>query len=471
VSVLDAFFRPESVAIVGAAERETSSGGAVLRMARLSGYRGKLIPVNQKGGEILGFAAKTSLREVDPPADLVVIVVRPDLILDVVREAGETGHKRVLILPGGFAEAGEAGLARDTELRRIASSHGITVAGPNCAGIIDQLDSELPFAATFLRDMPRGGGVAFISQSGAIVEQVIAKSHEMGLPIGAVVSVGNAMHLGVAEFLEHYGADERCKVVALYVESFGELERFKSIARSVAMKKPVVALVGGRSAPGVGAVKRHTGGDALGDSRLDATLAECGVLRAPSLRRMLVACKGLGAFPRGIGQRILLLSNSGGPGVLATDSAAREGLLLPELPQALAERLRVLLPGEAAVANPLDLLADAREDRFGETLRLALEHGRSVFDAVLMLHVVPFMVDASPVVARLAEMAREAGMPFMHSMMGTLPAKVEWFATLEAAGVPAFDDAEEMAVAAAFAARYREQLRRLRASNISRSSQ
>jgi len=454
VSSLDAFFRPKSVAIVGAAERETSSGGAVLRNARISGFRGKVIPVNQKGGSILGLEVKTSLREVDPPADLAIIVVRPDLILDVVRDAAESGHKRLLILPGGFAEAGDAGIARDAELRRLASKHGITVAGPNCAGIIDQLDRESPFAATFLRDMPRGGGVAFVSQSGAIAEQVIAKSHELGLPIGAVVSVGNAVHLGVTEYLEHYGSDDRCQVIALYVESFGDTERFKTVAHRVAATKPIVALVGGRSVPGVGAAKRHTGGDAPANDALDILLGECGVIRVDSLRRLLIACKGLGAFPQGLGRRILLLSNSGGPGVLTTDSAAREGLSLPDLPKALAEELRHRLPGEAAVANPLDLLADAREERFGDTLTLALAQCKDVFDAILVLHVVPFMVDASPVVARLADIAKNTDVPVMHSMMGTLPGKKDWFAALEAARVPVFDDAEEMAVAAGLAARY-----------------
>jgi len=219
--------------------------------------------------------------------------------------------------------------------------------------------------------------------------------------------------------------------------------------------------VGGRSPPGVDAVRRHTGGDAFEDARLDALLAECGIIRARSLRHLLIACKGLGAFPEGIGRRILILSNSGGPGVLTTDSAAREGMQLPELPPALAVPLRAMLPGEAAVANPLDLLADAREDRFGETLRLALEHGRGAFDAILVLHVVPFMVEASPVVARLAGIAKNAKMPLMHSMMGTLPGKKDWFAMLEAAGVPAFDDAEEMAVAAGIAARYGEMRRTL----------
>lgn len=457
---LTRFFRPASVAIVGAAERETSSGGAVLRNMKIAGYRGRIVPVNPKGGEILGLPAKTSLREVVPPADLAVIVVRPDLILDVVREAAQSGHRHVLILPGGFAEAGPEGLARDAELRRIAAETGLTIAGPNCAGDIDLLDAEAPFAATFLRDMPRGGTVAFISQSGAIAEEVIAKSHALGLPFGAIVSVGNAVHLGVTEYLEHYGADDRCKAIALYVESFGDVERFKAVAHTVSRRKPIIALVGGRTLPGTSAVQRHTGAEGLGNDELDRLFAACGAIRVTSLRRLLIASKGLGAFPDGIGKRVLILSNSGGPGVITTDSAFREGLELPDLPPALAAMLRGALPGEAAVANPLDLLADAREERFALTLEAALQHADGRFDAILMLHVVPFMVDPAPVVAKLAEACAEqarrpGGLPIMHTMMGTLPTRAELFARLEAAGVPAFDDGEEMAIAAGTCAAYR----------------
>jgi acetyltransferase len=451
---LSGLLRPRSVAIVGAAERETSSGGAVLRNIAAAGFGGRVIPVNPKGGTILGHAAVTSLAEVRPAADLAVIVIRPDAILDAVREAAASGHKRVLILPGGFAEAGETGIARDAELRRIAADAGMVVAGPNCAGIIDRLDAARPFAATFLRDMPRGGPVAFISQSGAIAEQVIAKSHELGLPIGAVISVGNAVHLGITEYVEHYGADPACKAIALYVESFGELERFQRVAREVSRTKPIIALVGGRTTPGTGAVMRHTGSAALDDAALDALFARAGVIRVPTLRRLLIASKALGAFPQGLGPRVLVLSNSGGPGVLTTDAAVLEGMQLPPLGTAFAEVLRANLPHEAAVANPLDLLADAREDRFGFVLEEALARARGEFDAILGLHVVPFMVDPAPVVARIAEIARTAGVPMMHTMMGTLQGKREWFATLEAAGVSTFDDGEEMAMAAGYCRRH-----------------
>lgn len=451
---LRSLLRPASVAVVGAAERETSSGGAVLRNLKLSGFAGRVVPVNPKGGTILGFPAVTTLSEVKPACDLVVIVIRPESILDAVREAAATGHKRVLILPGGFAEAGEVGLQRDAQLRTITADAGVIVAGPNCAGVIDRLDPAQPFAATFLRDMPRGGPVAFISQSGAIAEQVIAKSHEMNLPIGAVISVGNAVHLGVTEYLEHYGADDACKVISLYVESFGELERFREVARAIAKRKPILALVGGRTPPGTGAVQRHTGSAALDDAALDRLFAQAGVIRVESLRRLLIASKALGTFPAGLGQRTLVLSNSGGPGVLTTDAAIREGIDLPALPAAYAATLRAALPHEAAVANPLDLLADAREDRFGMVLEEALAQASDAFDAILGLHVVPFMVDPAPVVARLAEIARASKLPMMHTMMGTLQGKREWFATLEAAGVPAFDDGEEMAIAAGFCMRY-----------------
>jgi acetyltransferase len=187
--------------------------------------------------------------------------------------------------------------------------------------------------------------------------------------------------------------------------------------------------------------------------------AACGVIRAGSLRRLLIACKGLGAFPQGFGRRALILSNSGGPGVITTDSAANAGLALPALPDAFAATLRAAVPPEAAVANPLDLLADAREDRFALTLTEALRHAHAAFDAILMIHVVPFMVDPTPVVAKLAELcaAQHAGpqpLPIMHAMMGTLPQREALFAQLEAAGVPAFDDGEEMAIAAGTCAAY-----------------
>ncbi|MEO7404111.1 MAG: CoA-binding protein, partial [Burkholderiales bacterium] len=423
---LSNLLRPRSVAVVGAAERETSSGGAVLRNLRVSGFKGTVIPVNPKGGEILGYTAKTTLAEVVPPADLAVIVIRPESILDAVREAAASGHKNLLILPGGFAEAGELGIARDAELRLLCAEQGVRIAGPNCAGVIDRLDPEQPFAATFLRDMPRGGPVAFISQSGAIAEEVIARSHALSLPFGAIISVGNAVHLGITEYLEHYGDDPACKAIALYVESFGELDRFRAAARRIAKTKPILALVGGRTAEGVAAVQRHTGSAALDTASLDRFFAEAGVIRVENLRRLLIAAKGLGAFPQGLGERVLVLSNSGGPGVLTTDSAIREGLVLPALPPALTSTLRAALPAEAAVANPLDLLADAREDRFAMVLEETLRHARGTFDSILGMHVVPFMVNAQPVVERLAAIAAANDVPMMHTMMGTITGKQEW---------------------------------------------
>lgn len=449
-----AFLRPRSVAVVGAGDRMTSSGGAVLRNLVRSGFSGRIVPVNPKGGELLGLPVARSLVEVTPPCDLAVIVVRADAILDVVREAAATGHHNLLVLPGGFAESGDDGKARDRELNALADAHALTIGGPNCAGLINLTDPKAPFAGTFLRDLPRGGGVAVVSQSGAIAEEIIAASHAMRVPIGALVSVGNAMHLGLAEYLDDLGSDPSCRVVLLYAESFGDQQRFRQLARRISGGKPVVALIGGRTQAGRGAVFRHTGSSAMTDEQADAFCRDCGIVRATSLRRLLLAGKAFGAYPEGIGSRVLVLSNSGGPGVLCTDQCAIGGLTMPDLPAAMAQRLRAFLPPEAAVANPLDLLADAREERFGDTLSVALTEGAGAFDAVLMIHVVPFMVDATPVVERLAQLCHGAPLPILHSMMGTLERKADWAATMEAAGVPAFDNVEDMAEAAALLARY-----------------
>ena len=453
---ISSFLNPASIAVVGAGERPTSTGGAVLRNLRVSGYAGRIVPVNPKGGEIDGLKVVVSLRELEGPVDLVVVLVRPDSILDVVTEAADTGHKNILILPGGFAEAGDSGRARDAALRELASARGLTIGGPNCAGVINLLDPKAPFAATFFRDMPKGGAVAMISQSGAIIEEAIDASHAYNIPLGAVVSVGNSMHLGIIEYLEQLGRDERCRAILLYVESFGDALRFGEAARAAAKIKPVIALIGGRTTAGRDAAFRHTGSRPPDDAATDQFCRRSGIVRVTSLRRLLLAGKAFGAFPQGIGKRVLILSNSGGPGVLAADQAVDEGLVLPELPSPMAEKLRSFLPPEASIANPIDLLADARADRFSATLAAALEMGKGHFDAILMIHVVPFMVDAGAVVEALAETCKTAKLPILHAMMGTLEHKSDWFARMEDAGVPTFKDAEEMCIAAGLLMRHRE---------------
>ena len=455
-NAIECFLNPQSIAVVGAGERPTSSGGAVLRNLRASGYAGRIVPVNPRGGEMDGLKVAVSLRDMESPADLVAVLVRPDSILELVTEAADTGHRNILILPGGFAEAGENGRVRDAALRELAAARGLTIGGPNCAGVINLLDPKAPFAATFFRDMPKGGAVAMISQSGAIIEEAIDASHAYNIPLGAVVSVGNSMHLGIIEYLEQLGRDERCKAILLYVESFGDAVRFGEAARTAAKSKPVIALIGGRTAAGRDAAFRHTGSRPADDAVTDEFCRRSGIVRVRSLRRLLLAGKAFGAFPQGIGRRVLLLSNSGGPGVLAADQATDEGLVLPELPTAMAEKLRSFLPPEAAIANPIDLLADARADRFAATLKAALEVEKGYFDAILMIHVVPFMVEAGAVVEALASLCKASKLPILHSMMGTLDHGRDWFSSMEQAGVPTFKDAEEMCVAAGLLMRHRE---------------
>jgi acyl-CoA synthetase (NDP forming) len=456
---LSPFFAPSSIAVVGAGERATSSGGAVMQMLRQAGYGGRVVPVNPKGGTIFGYESVTSIGAIDPPVDLAVVVIRPDAILKAAREAADRGIRNLLILPGGFAEAGPVGVARNEALLTLATDRGLTIAGPNCAGII-HLDPTWRFAATFLRDLPPGGaagadnGLAFISQSGALAEEFIDKANARNLPLMSVVSVGNAVHLGVEDYLAWLGDRPEIGAALLYVESIEDHERFRRVARAVAAIKPVIALFGGRTEIGGRAASAHTGAVANDDAAIDAFCTSCGIVRVESLRRLLLAAKAFGRFPRGLGKRALVLSNSGGPGVLCADRASLEGLDLDPLPTTMAEVLRQQLPAEASVANPIDLLADAREDRFGLAFEAAMNHAAQAYDLVMMIHVVPFMVDAAPVITRLAHLAATARLPLLHSMMGTLPGKTEWFATMERAGVPMFNDVEEMAEAAGLLASY-----------------
>jgi acetyltransferase len=295
--------------------------------------------------------------------------------------------------------------------------------------------------------------VALISQSGALAEEAIAASHVRHIPLGTVVSVGNAMQLGVDAYLAYLGDDPAVTSVLLYVESIDDPRRFRDIARKVAARKPVIGLFGGRTLEGGRAAAAHTGAIANDDAAIQAFADDCGIVRVESMRRLMLAAKGFGRFPQGIGRRVLILSNSGGPGVLATDRASVEKLDLVDLPGRLRQVLRQRLPAEASVANPLDLLADAREERFAQTLSSALVETEA-FDAILMIHVVPFMVDAGPVIEAMATLCRDAKLPILHSMMGTLVHRAEWFRTMEEAGVPMFEDAEAMAECAGLLARY-----------------
>ncbi len=456
---LSPFFAPRSIAVVGAGERATSSGGAIMQMLRQAGYGGRVVPVNPRGGSIFGYDSVTTIGAIDPPVDLAVIVIRPDAILDAVRESADRGVRNLLVLPGGFAESGPVGVARNEALLNLAADRGLTIAGPNCAGLI-HLDPAWRFAATFLRDLPpgatsgAGNGLAFISQSGALAEEFIDKANARALPLTSVVSVGNAVHLGVDDYLAWLGARPEIGAALLYVESIEDHERFRRAARAVAARKPVIALFGGRTEIGGRAASAHTGAVANDDAAIDAFCLSCDIVRVDSLRRLLLAAKAFARFPQGLGKRALILSNSGGPGVICADQASREGLDLCALPAAMTEVLRQQLPPEASVANPIDLLADAREDRFELAIDATMDHAAQAYDLVMMIHVVPFMVDAGPVIARMADRAASARLPLLHSMMGTLPHKADWFATMERAGVPMFNDVEEMAEAAGLLARY-----------------
>ncbi|GAB4574760.1 MAG: acetate--CoA ligase family protein [Rhodothalassiaceae bacterium] len=439
------FFAPLSVAILGASDRPTSSGGAVLHMMRKAGYGGRLSPVNPKGGEMHGLKVAKSLSDLAEPADLVIVAIRPDFIPDAVEEAARTGHRHVLILPGGFAEAGEEGAAREARLAALARRHGLMIAGPNCGGIIALGTARL--AATFFRDLPPGGPLAFVSQSGALAEEMIAFAVRTATPLGTVVSVGNSMMLGIEDHLAHLGADPAVHALLLYLESARDLETLARTAAEVTRRKPVIALIPGQSPEGLAAARAHTGASAGSNAEIDALCRRSGIVRARSLRELQLAARLLGFFPRGFGKRALILSNSGGPGVLATDAARLAGLELPDLPDSFAAALRDALPAEASVRNPLDLLADAREERFGSTLAAALARS-TAFDCILMIHVVPFMVDAGPVIDRLADLARSSPIPVLHAMMGTLEHRERWFSQMEEAGVPMFDNVEDMAAAA-----------------------
>lgn len=444
-----AMLRPRRIAVIGAADGPVSTGGAVLRNLLAGGFDGEIVPVHPRARHVAGLPARADIGALSPPADLVVVAVRAEATVDAIATAAASGHRRFLLLPGGFAEAGPEGEARDRALRGLAAAHGLSLIGPNCAGFV-HLRGGARVAATLMGGLPPGGAIAVVSQSGAVAEEAIALANARGLPLGSVISIGNAADLDAAAFLAYFAGDPQTRSIALYVEALRDPRAFAAAARQARdAGKRIVALFGGTSAAGAAAAARHTGANARAQD-IDDLCKQTGIVRAPNARMLMLSAALMAADARPTGRRVLVVTNSGGPGVLCADRLAALGLGLPVLPRALAEALRAALPAGCAVANPLDILADAREDRFGAALDLAAGRA-SGCDALMVIQGVPRMVDPQPIAARVAALAGRSGVPVMHALIGTVPGRAALTRMLQAAGVAVFDDVDDMAVCAALA--------------------
>ena len=412
---LDAILRPRSVAVVGASRKRGTIAAEVFHNLVSSGFVGAVYPVNPHAPVVQSVRAYASIGDIPDPVDLAVIVLPSAAVRDAVKACGEKGVKGLIVITAGFAETGTAGRALQDEIAALVRHYGMRMVGPNCLGVVNA-DPEVGLNATFAPTFPPHGNVAFSSQSGALGLAILDHARELGVGISTFVSVGNKADVSGNDLIEYWETDPATQVILLYLENLGNTKRFMEIARRVSRTKPIVVVKSGRTEAGARAASSHTGSLAGMDVAVDALLGQAGVIRTDTIDELFDVAMLLANQPVPRGRRIAILTNAGGPGIMASDACESRGLIVTQLVAQTEERLRAFLPAEASVKNPVDMIASASADSYERALRLLLADPN--VDAVLVLFVTPIVTGASDVAAAILRAAARAQKTIVTCFMG-----------------------------------------------------
>ncbi|MFZ0389974.1 MAG: acetate--CoA ligase family protein [Calditrichia bacterium] len=383
---LNGFFQPSSIAIIGASRKEGSLGRVFFDNLLNYHYTGTIYPINPKAEEISGVRCYPDISAVPEIPAVAVILVRKDLAIEAVAACGEKGIENIVMITAGFKEVGGEGEERERQLLEVVRRYDMRMIGPNCMGVINT-GSAIKMNASFSPTEPYPGNVAFISQSGALGVAVLEMSKALRLGFSIFVSEGNKADLSDSDFLEYLQTHEETGVVTLYQESIEDAQRFRAAAGQLSRKKPVIAIKAGRSASGARAASSHTGALASSDVATEALFKQCGILRADSVEELFDLSLAFSSQPIPGGKRVAVITNAGGPAILATDALERYGLQMASISEETQQKLRQFLPEEAAVKNPVDMIASANAETYSKTLKTVLRE-RQV-DAVMVIIVRP----------------------------------------------------------------------------------
>ncbi len=379
---LDRIFNPQSIVVVGASDKEGSVGYALARNLIQGGYQGKVYLVALREQVILGLHTHASIHDVPGPVDVALIATPAATVPEVVRECGEVGVKGAIIVSAGFKEVGPEGKALEDRVLEIARQHGIRVVGPNCLGFVRPVTG---LNATFLSSMPIAGNVAFISQSGALGSAILDSAIHENIGFSAFVSVGSMLDVNFGDLIDYFGTDPYTRSILMYVEGVTDAREFMSAARHFARTKPIIVVKAGRYRESARAVASHTGALSGEDDIYDAAFKRAGVVRVDEISDLFNVAEVLSAQPPlPKGPRLAIITNAGGPGIMATDSLIGRGGTLAELSPATLEKLNAALPPFWSRGNPVDVLGDAKADRYRLALALCLEDDQ--VDGILLLH-------------------------------------------------------------------------------------
>jgi len=385
---LDAVFRPRSIAVVGASTRAHSIGGNLLSNLFRSGFTGKIFPINPHASVLHSFKCYPSVLAVPDAIDCAIVSVPKQHVLGVVSECARKGVRGLVVITAGFKEVGPEGAALEERLTALVRRKGMRMIGPNCMGVINA-EPEYSMDATFSPTPASYGPLAFASQSGALGVAILNVAQALKLGFTQFVSMGNKANVSSNDMLLYWEDDPRTRIIALYLESFGNPRRFVEITRRVTKKKPVLVVKSGRTVAGARAASSHTGALAASEVAIDAVLEACGVSRSDTIEELFDLASALASQPLPQGDRVAILTNAGGPAIMATDAVIQQGLRLAELSAATRRRLASFLPPEASLGNPVDMIASASDVNYGRAAKILLAD-RGV-DAVLVINVTPVL--------------------------------------------------------------------------------
>ncbi len=452
---LDAIFAPHSVAVIGATERPASVGRTILWNLLSSPFGGPVFPVHPTRSSVLGIKAYPTIAAVPEKVDLAVVVTPAASVPGVIGECVDAGVKGAIVISAGFKETGAAGAELERQILEQAGRGRLRIIGPNCLGVM------APFSglnATFAQGMARTGKVAFVSQSGALCTAILDWSFRELVGFSAFVSVGSMLDVGWGDLIYYLGDDPRTESIVLYMESIGDARSFLSAAREVALTKPIIVIKAGRTEQAAKAAASHTGALAGSDEVLDAAFRRCGVLRVQSIADLFYMAEVLSKQPRPRGPRLAIVSNAGGPGVLATDALIAGGGELTQLSSQTLSALDQFLPPHWSHGNPVDILGDAGPERYARALDLVTRDENC--DGLLVVMAPQGMTDPTGTAEQLKPFANSTGKPVLASWMGGTEAAAGE-AILNRAGIPTFPFPDTAARAFNYMWRYSYNLRGL----------
>ncbi len=398
---LDGIFRPKSIAVIGASTRKATIGREILHNLIESEFNGKVFPVNPKASVIHSIKCYSTILDVPDAVDLAIIVVPRDIVKMILEQCGEKGVKGVVVITSGFKETGEEGAEKELELMEVIRKYNMRMVGPNCFGVLNA-DPNYSMNATFSKTKPPVGNVGFMSQSGALGEAILDYADRLRLGISMFASVGNKADVSGNDILAYWEDDPNTELILLYLENFGDPRRFTPIARGITRKKPIVAVKAGRTAAGARAVSSHTGALAGLDVGADALFDQCGVQRVTSVDELFDVAIAFTNQPLPEGDRIAVITNAGGPGILATDAVVSLGMKMADFEPKTLKQLKANLPPIAAINNPIDVIAAGGSDSYRVAMDAVLSDKN--VDGVIVIFVPPVVIDHWAVIRAIVEM-------------------------------------------------------------------